>query len=241
MSSPLTPPTTPTGLPAWVGLMEIEMSSPCFHLTHFGAVTHGIPPEGATIIACEGDAPFAGRFVLPDALAVVLTMHREWWRTRWDTVPTGRRATLAGASLDGANLVGANLVGATLVGATLDGANLDGAIGIATPEEEAVSLAGAVDAIAADPSLWRQDLWHGQGYDPSEAPAVGACGTAHCLAGHLQAQLPLGHPYRSLDASDAGARLAPRAAAAGWFRASVHPDLQARVDAAVAASAQVRS
>jgi len=165
-----------------------------------------------------------------------------------------REANLSGANLSGADLRGANLRGADLRGADLSGADLRWvdlsgadlrgadlrwvalreAVGVATPEEEEATLSAAIDAIAREPALWNQGLWHEVGYSPIEAPEVGACGSAHCLAGWMQAQLPLGHELRKVEAQWAGTILAPRAAAAGWFDSETHPDLQARVDAAKA-------
>ena len=246
---------------------ESVMPEPTFFLTltPTDAVDHGIVPDGATVIAYEGDAPFAGRVVLAGALAVILRLQAAWLPTRWDAEPQGRRAdlrdadlrdadltdadlrraVLTGAVLRGAVLTGADLTGADLRGAVLTdadlrravlrGAVLTGAVGLVTPEEEEATLSAAVAAIAQEPERWNQELWHGEGYNPATATEVGACGTAHCLAGWMQAQLPIGHDLRKVSAYYAGVMLAPRAAAAGWFGGSVHPDLQARVDAAKAA------
>ena len=155
---------------------------------------------------------------------------------RWATL-TG--ANLTGANLRGANLTGANLRGAylrwaTLTGADLTGADLRRAVSLASPEEEAANIAAAVEAIAAEPHHWNQAVWHGNGFDPAAAAAVGSCGTAHCLAGWLQTLLPIGDERRKLDPESCGWALAPRAAEAGWFASDTHPDLQARVDAAIA-------
>jgi hypothetical protein len=218
-----------------------------FFLTPSGAVTYGTPPDGATIIPYEGAAPFSGRVVLAAALAVILRLQAEWVPTQCDVVPAGRRADLRGANLSGADLRwadlrwadlrgadlrGANLSGADLSGADLSGADLSEAVGVATPEEEEATLTAAIAAIAREPALWNQGLWHDAGYDAEAAPDVGACGSAHCLAGWMQAQLPIGHELRKVDAQLAGTALAPRAASAGWFSSDTHPDLQARVDAA---------
>jgi hypothetical protein len=155
-----------------------------------------------------------------------------------------RGANLRGAYLTGAYLTGAYLTGAYLTGAYLTGANLRdadlrdadlrGAVGLASPEEEAANIAAAVEAIAAEPQHWDQAVWHGGGFDPAAAVAVGSCGTAHCLAGWLQTLLPIGDERRELDPETCGWVLAPRAASAGWFASKAHPDLQARVDAAIA-------
>jgi hypothetical protein len=201
--------------------------TPTFYLTSSGAVTYGTPPDGATIIPYEGDAPFSGRVVLAEALTVILRLQAEWAPTWWGARPAGRCADLSRADLSGADLSRADLSGANL-----SGANLSRAVGVATQEEEAATLTAAIDAIAREPALWNQSLWHEDGYAPATAPEVGACGSAHCLAGWMQAQLPLGHELRKVDAQWAGTMLAPRAAAAGWFASEVHPDLQARVDAA---------
>ena len=169
-----------------------------------------------------------------------------WATLSWATLSGAdlRGATLSGATLSGAdlswanlrgaNLRGANLTGANLRGADLSGADLSGAVGLTPPEEEEANLTAAINAIAREPATWNQGVWHGDGFAPDTAPEVGACGTAHCLAGHLQCQLPLDHELRKVEAQMAGTLLAPRAAAAGWFDSSAHPDLTARVEAAKA-------
>ena len=148
-------------------------------------------------------------------------------------------ADLSGANLSGANLSETNLSGADLSGANLSGANLSeadlsGAVGLTSPEEEAANIAAAVEAIAAEPHHWNQAVWHGSGFDPAAAPTVGSCGTAHCLAGWMQALLPIGDERRKLDPESCGWALAPRAASAGWFAPVAHRDLQSRVDTAIA-------
>ena len=143
-----------------------------------------------------------------------------------------RGADLRGADLTDAYLTRANLADADLTYADLTRANLADAIGIASAEEEAATLAACVEAIAREPDHHRQDIWHGYGYDPAAATEVGSCGTAHCLAGWAQALLPLGDSRRKLDAQTCGAALLPRAATAGWFSSDTHPDLQAAINAA---------
>lgn len=128
-----------------------------------------------------------------------------------------------------------NLSGADFWHANVIGSNLHDAIGIISPEEEEGNLVAAIMAIAAEPKNWDQGIWPDRGYRPHAAPAVGGCGTAHCLAGWMQALLPLDHPLRKIDPESAGWVLAPRACAKGWFLPSVHPDLQARVDQVKAA------
>ena len=214
---------------------------------HFGAA-----PEGATILNLDDAAPFRGLSISSTALAEVLRLHA-------DRVGTGREADLReadlreadlrGANLRGANLreadmseadmsgadmSGANLREADMSGAFMSGADLREALGLASPEEEAANIAAAVEAIAAEPQHWDQAVWHGGGFDPADAVAVGSCGTAHCLAGWLQTLLPIGDERRKLDPEACGWVLAPRAASAGWFASETHPDLQARVDAAIA-------
>ena len=181
-------------------------------VAHFGAA-----PEGATILNLDDAAPFRGLALSSAALAEVLRLHAECFGI-------GRVADLRGADLRGADLRGADLTGA----------DLSGAVGIASPEEEAANIAAAVEAIAAEPHHWNQAVWHGNGFAPADAVAVGSCGTAHCLAGWMQVQLPLGDERRKLDPESCGWALAPRAASAGWFASETHPDLQARVDAAIA-------
>ena len=56
--------------------------------------------------------------------------------------------------------------------ANLGDANLGGAIGIATPEEEAMTMAACIEAIAADPAHWRQAVWHEDGYSAADAPSA---------------------------------------------------------------------
>lgn len=143
-------------------------------------------------------------------------------------------ADLTGANLAYVDLDGANLTDANLTEAVFTGVNLNAAIGIVSPEEEEATLAAAIAAIAAEPENWLQRVWHDRSYSPATASAVGSCGAAHCLAGWMQALLPLDHPFRSFTAARAGWALAPRAAQAGWFSAITQPDLQARVDAAKA-------
>ena len=170
-------------------------------------VDHGDAPEGAIIVDNTGERPFWRRKLTAAALAMVLDLQAIWVPTRWDAAPKGTRAILTRAILIGA-------------------------VGIPSPEAEEATVAAAISAIVREPELWNQEVWHGLGYQPSTAPEIGACGTAHCLAGWMQALLPLDHPFRKLEAADAGTRLAPRAAAAGWFGGAVHPDLNRRVEAA---------
>jgi len=202
---------------------------------HFGA-----PPDGAAILDMGGYAPFRGLALSREAIAEVLRRHSL-------RHAGGLRADLRSADLGGANLAGADLTDADLRSADLRSAdltdadltyadltraNLARAIGIASAEEEASTLAACVDAIAREPDHHRQDIWHGYGYDAAAAPTVGSCGTAHCLAGWAQALLPLGDKRRHLDAESCGWALLPRAAAAGWFAKDTHHDLQAAIDAA---------
>ena len=196
-------------------------------VAHFGAA-----PDGATTINLADAAPFRGLALSSTALAEVLRLHAARFGTgRWADL---RGAYLRGAYLRGADLSGADLSGADLSGADLSGADLGGAVGITSPEEEAANIAAAVEAIAAEPQHWDQAIWHGNGFDPAAAAAVGGCGTAHCLAGWMQVQLPLGDERRKLNAESCGWALAPRAASAGWFESETHPDLQSLVDAAIA-------
>ena len=217
---------------------------------HFGA-----PPDGAAILDMGGYAPFRGLALSREAIAEVLRRHslRHAGGLRADL----RSADLGGANLAGADLTdadlrsadlrsadltdanltdaditGADLASANLRSADLRSANLAGAIGLASAEEEAATLAACVEAIAREPDHHRQDIWHGYGYDPAAATEVGSCGTAHCLAGWAQALLPLGDSRRKLDAQTCGAALLPRAATAGWFSSDTHPDLQAAINAA---------
>jgi hypothetical protein len=142
-------------------------------------------------------------------------------------------ANLTGANLTYADLTYANLTGANLTYANLTDADLTDAIGLVAQEEEAATLAACVEAIAAAPAdLWNQAIWHHEAYRPEAATEVGACGTAHCLAGWAQALLPVGDERRRLHPQTCGSLLLPRAASQGWFGSDVHPDLAAAVAAA---------
>lgn len=150
------------------------------------------------------------------------------------TVPV--RAHLSRADLSRADLADADLTGAYLTGADLTGARIGDYV--VPPIEarlaaESATLAACVAAIAAEPDRWDQTLWHDEGYDPLTAQP-GSCGSAHCLAGWSQALLPAGHALRSAPAQVCGAILLPAAHAAGWFAATVHPDLAALVATAIA-------
>lgn len=212
------------------------------NIAHFGQ-----PIEGDEPIDLDSAAPFRGLALIAEAIAEVLRLHAarfdggrradlRWANLRGADLSEAdlSEADLSGADLSGADLTGAYLTDADLTDATLRGADLRGAVGLASPEEEAANIAAAVEAIAAEPCNWDQTMWHGGGYLPDEATAVGSCGTAHCLAGWLQALLPIGDERRKLDTESCGWAMAPRAASAGWFASETHPDLQAMVDAAIA-------
>ena len=91
-------------------------------------VDYGTLPSGTVEFVPEGRRPFAGRTFTAAALALLLRLHAEWYPTRWDVTPKGRRADLRGADLTDADLTDADLRGADLTGADLTGAVLTDAV-----------------------------------------------------------------------------------------------------------------
>ena len=71
--------------------------------------------------------------------------------------------------------------------------------------------------VLAAPKRLRMDGWHHGGWTWKHTPEEEyKCGSAHCIAGWLQALSP-DPEIRQIDAQDAGNRLAPVAAASGIF------------------------
>jgi hypothetical protein len=122
-------------------------------------------------------------------------------------------ANLAGANLAGANLAGANLADANLARANLAGANLaDANLARATPEE--IARLDEVREIAlAKPERLNMAGWHSENWTPEHTPEEEhSCGSAHCIAGWLQALSP-DPEIRKMDPQSAGVKLAPSAVA----------------------------
>jgi hypothetical protein len=119
------------------------------------------------------------------------------------------RANLNGANLSDANLNGANLRDANLSGANLNGANLRYAItGPATPEEVA-RLDAVREIVLAKPKRLDMTSWHSSNWTPEHTPEEEhSCGSAHCIAGWLQALSP-DNEIRAMEPYDAGKKLAP--------------------------------
>jgi hypothetical protein len=120
-------------------------------------------------------------------------------------------ADLAGADLAGANLAGAYLAGADLAGANLARADLAGAARTGTPEEVA-RLDAVREIIVNKPERLNMGTWHTENWTPDHTPEEEhSCGSAHCIAGWLQALSP-DPEVRQMDAERAGVKLAPCAA-----------------------------
>lgn len=134
-------------------------------------------------------------------------------------------AYLAGADLDGANLDGANLDGADLAGAYLDGAdladanlagaNLAGAYlarakSLPVPSAEEIARLDQVrEIVLAKPERLKMNSWHSGNWTPDHTPEEEhSCGSAHCIAGWLQALSP-DKKIREMSAESAGYTLAP--------------------------------
>ena len=119
------------------------------------------------------------------------------------------RANLAGAYLADANLAGANLAGAYLAGANLAGANLAGAKTEAASPEEIARLDQVREIVLKKPERLYMNDWHRGGWTPEHTPEEEhECGSAHCIAGWLQALCP-DKKMREIEAAEAGALLAP--------------------------------
>ena len=119
-------------------------------------------------------------------------------------------ADLSGADLSGADLIGANLSGADLSGANLIGANLSGAKNLPIPSTEEIARLDAVrEIVLAKPERLEMRTWHSGNWTPEHTPEEEhECGSAHCIAGWLQALSP-DKAMREMDAEHAGIKLAP--------------------------------
>jgi hypothetical protein len=124
-------------------------------------------------------------------------------------------ANLAGADLAYANLSDANLAYANLAGADLAGANLTRATGLIRPTSEEIARLDAVrEIVLARPERLQMSDWHSREWDPSHTPEEEhSCGSAHCIAGWLQALSP-DPEVRNKDPESAGELLAP---ASSWI------------------------
>jgi hypothetical protein len=129
------------------------------------------------------------------------------------------RADLAGADLAGANLAGADLAGADLSGADLAGANLARVKNFLRPSpEEIMRLDEVREIVLKKPKRLAMDSWHSGNWTPEHTPEEEyVCGSAHCIAGWLQALCP-DAKVRQMDPRMAGVKLAP--ASAYMFTAS---------------------
>ena len=83
--------------------------------------------------------------------------------------------------------------------------------GTATPEE--IERLDAIRAIVlANPGRLHMAIWHSARWRPEHTPEEEmTCGSAHCIAGWLQALSP-DPAIRKMDAEEAGRLLAPTAA-----------------------------
>ena len=158
----------------------------------------------------------------PAELSEILAKHAAWLRG----AAGGTRANLTDANLTRADLRGAYLTRANLTGAYLRGAYLTDAEWEATPEE--IERLDAVrEIVLAKPERLRMDTWHSDEWTPDHTPEEErTCGSAHCIAGWLQALSP-DPAIRVMEAEAAGRKLAPVAAGLfyadddtvlGWFK-----------------------
>ena len=119
------------------------------------------------------------------------------------------RANLAGANLAGAYLAGANLAGANLAGAYLARANLAGAITTPITQDEIDRLDAVREIVLKKPERLKMSGWHSENWTPEHTPEEEhQCGSAHCIAGWLQALSP-DESVRRMEPADAGKKLAP--------------------------------
>ena len=107
---------------------------------------------------------------------------------------------------------------ANLAGANLARANLAGAKNLPKPSpEEIMRLDEIREIVLARPERLDMSDWHSGNWEPEHTPQEEhACGSAHCIAGWLQA-LCDDPKIREMDAQEAGWKLAPAAAASGIF------------------------
>ncbi len=128
-------------------------------------------------------------------------------------------AYLAGADLARANLADANLAGAYLARANLAGANLADAKNLPKPSpEEIMRLDEVREIVLKKPERLKMSGWHFGEWTPEHTPEEEhKCGSAHCIAGWLQALSP-DAKVRQMEPEAAGKMLAP--ASAYMFTAS---------------------
>jgi hypothetical protein len=128
---------------------------------------------------------------------------------RWANL---RGADLSGADLSEADLRWADLREANLRGADLREADLSEAVW-STPLSEQIERLDAVrEIVLATPDRLDMDTWHSHEWTPDHTPEEEySCGSAHCIAGWLQALTP-DRSVRQIPAVDAGIQLAPIAA-----------------------------
>jgi hypothetical protein len=118
-------------------------------------------------------------------------------------------ADLAYASLVGANLAGANLMGANLARAYLYGANLADAKFTKASPEEIARLDQVREIVLKKPERLRMDSWHSENWNPGHTPQEEhECGSAHCIAGWLQA-LSEDESIRKMNPGAVGEALCP--------------------------------
>jgi pentapeptide repeat protein len=119
-------------------------------------------------------------------------------------------AYLARANLAGAYLAGANLAGANLARAYLADANLARAKNLPIPSAEEIARLDQVrDIVLAKPERLQMSNWHSGNWTPEHTPEEEhGCGSAHCIAGWLQALSP-DKKVREMSAERAGYTLAP--------------------------------
>jgi len=121
-------------------------------------------------------------------------------------------ADLSGADLSGADLSDAYLSGADLRGAYLRGADLRGAITEPASPEEIERLDAVREIVLAKPKRLDMTSWHSSNWTPEHTPEEEhSCGSAHCIAGWLQALSP-DNEIRAMEPYDAGKKLAPASA-----------------------------
>ena len=122
------------------------------------------------------------------------------------------RANLAGADLADADLAGADLADAYLARANLADAYLAGAKSNASPEEIA-RLDQVREIVLKKPERLYMNDWHSGNWTPDHTPEEEhECGSAHCIAGWLQALCPDEKLRKHASAEYVGRQLAPASA-----------------------------
>jgi hypothetical protein len=119
-------------------------------------------------------------------------------------------ADLSDADLRGADLSDADLRGADLSGADLRGADLRGAKGLPVPTADEIKRLDEVrEIVVKKPERLQMTHWHSGNWTPDHTPEEEhKCGSAHCIAGWLQA-LSDDPKVRQMEPEDAGKQLAP--------------------------------